>query len=109
MSDTDIKTVKETPKKESYTDRLIQHLKECGETEFTIKRIKDFSKTEGLKFQLKNEKEKENFTWGKYKGKTIKDVFKLDESYCEWALRSNYLSVDKKLIISDLFSNHSST
>ena len=103
----DIKTVKETPKKESYTDRLIQFLKECGEKECTIKGIKDFSKTEGLKFQLKNEQEKQNFTWGKYKGKTIKAVFKLDKSYCEWALRSNYLSVDKKQIISDLFSTQS--
>ena len=108
MSDTDIKTVKETPKKESYTDRLIQHLKECGETEFTIKRIKDFSKTEAVKLKKEEEVGKQDFTWGKYKGKTIKDVFKLDESYCEWALRSNYLSVDKKQIISDLFSNHSS-
>lgn len=32
------------------------------------------------------------FTWGRYKGKKIEDIFKIDRGYCEWMIKQEYCS-----------------
>jgi hypothetical protein len=43
------------------------------------------------------------FTWGKYKGKKLADVFSFDVSYCKWAITQKYTSNAIKRNLKKLF------
>jgi len=45
-----------------------------------------------------NEKNKETFNFGKYKGKVVEEVFKTDSSYYDWILKSAFPELTKRLI-----------
>ena len=45
-----------------------------------------------------NEKNQETFNFGKYKGKVVEEVFKTDNSYYDWILKSAFPELTKRLI-----------
>jgi len=45
-----------------------------------------------------NERNQETFNFGKYKGKVVEEVFKTDNSYYDWILKSAFPELTKRLI-----------
>lgn len=50
----------------------------------------------------KPKKDHNVLTWGKYKGKNITDVYKLDDKYIKWLSQNPYTSSEQKDIIRKL-------
>ena len=92
-------------KPKSYTQRLMEHLEENKVSKKTLSLIKEFSSAESLKIQEKRESNKGIMNFGKYKGKRLEEVFKLDKQYVEWLNKNNnYLNSDNKEIVAQLLS-----
>jgi hypothetical protein len=70
--------------KPSYTQRLISHLEENKVNKKTIELIKSFSAAQALKIQEERAENAGLMNFGKYKGKHLSEVFKLDLQYCQW-------------------------
>lgn len=93
--------------KKNYTQRLIDHLiancKMTDEFKLIEEEIKKFSNEE---YKRLNDQKKENegkMTFGKYKGKKLIEVAKLDHNYIKW-LKTNtqYLNSGLKEILSKI-------
>jgi hypothetical protein len=75
----------ETVTKISFGEKLISHLINVSDITEEIKNsIREFEKTEWKLHADAREKNKDILGFGKYKGKNINDVFKLDPQYCKW-------------------------
>jgi hypothetical protein len=106
-----------TPEKNlTYTQKLIEELNiEYKNADVNQKNIitsmigsiKRFAEDQRKIINDEKEKQKGLFTWGKFKGKKIDAVFKIDQKYCEWALKSSYLREDQKEYINMLISDES--
>ena len=96
----------------SYTSRLVNSLnssfiglegKERDLYDRFITSIREFSSEQKVLIDNKNDKEKGYMTFGKYSGKSINDVYKLDKPYIKWLSKNNkYLNEDSKSIVFDL-------
>lgn len=53
----------------------------------------------------KKNRSPDSFSWGKYKGRSIAEVFNFDKSYCEWALKQQYTAKAHKDLINELILN----
>ena len=92
-------------KPKSYTQRLMEHLEENKVSKKTLSLIKEFSSAESLKIQEQRESNKGIMNFGKYKGKRLEEVFKLDKQYVEWLNKNNqYFNSDNKEIVAQLLS-----
>jgi uncharacterized protein (DUF3820 family) len=89
-----------TSEKKSYTSRLIERLEANNTPIATINLIKDFAVEA---YDEKQKKEAENvgiMNFGKYKGKKLADIAKLDAEYIKWLAKNNkYLtSMNQELL-----------
>lgn len=97
MSDTQ----QEKPK--SYTARMVDFLTEKKVTKKTLDLIREFSMAEASKREVEREATKGIMNFGKYKGKKLTDIFKLDKPYLMWLQKNNkYLNSDNKEIVEEL-------
>jgi hypothetical protein len=104
---------KEQKKYVSYTDRLIEHVrKECHLTVMSeqldrvIVEIEAFALAQSKVIDDSKKKRNENpgqMSFGKFKGKMLVDVAKIDPGYIEWLKKNNqYLRSDLKEILKGL-------
>lgn len=94
-----------TDKPKSYTTRLIEFLEEHKTNKKTIDLIKEFALEETERKKEQQEATKGIMTWGKFKGKRIEDVFKLDPQYIKWCIKnSQYLNEHQKELMNELLS-----
>ena len=96
------------PKPKSYTTRLKEFLQENKVSKKTLDLISTFAKEESEKLEEKREATIGLMTWGKFKGKKIEDVYKLDPQYINWCLKnSQYLSESQKELMNSLVNSRS--
>lgn len=90
--------------KSSYSDRLIEALKAQQCPEQYIEVVKTFVVAERKVKDQYMEANRGIISFGKYKGKNVNDVFKLDKSYCQWMMnkQSSFLRADLKEILTEL-------
>ena len=87
----------------SYTARLIDVLETNKCPTKYLDLIKKFAADESEKREEQNQATKDVMTWGKYKNKKIKEVFKLDPQYVKWLKKNEtYLSSANKVIVDEL-------
>jgi len=101
-----------TENKKSYTKRLIEHLEKSSadghwvrgkDFDIMITQIKAFALLESKRIEAQNEAARGRMTFGKYKGKLLTEVAKLDESYIAWLKKSTqHLNADLKAILETL-------
>lgn len=92
-------------KPKSYTARLLDVLQENKCPTKYLDLIKKFASDESEKIELNKEATKDVMTWGKFRGKKIEDVYKLDPQYIKWCLKnSQYLSQPQKELMEKLLS-----
>jgi hypothetical protein len=88
----------------SFGERLILELKKNDCSEKAINTVRAFEKKDWqdkAKFRAKNSGV---LSFGKYKGKNIRDVYKLDPGYCAWMHEKSqkFLSQDIKDVLIEL-------
>ena len=94
-----------TETKKSYTARLVEHLEEHKVNKKTLELIKAFATLEKEKIEAERKETEGLMNFGKYKGKKIEDVYKLDKQYIEWLGKNNqYLRSDGKEIVAKLLA-----
>jgi uncharacterized protein (DUF3820 family) len=87
----------------SYTQRLIDVLQENKCPTKYLDLIKKFAADESEKREEQNQATKGVMTFGKFRGKQIREVFKLDPQYVSWLQKNNmYLSDANKIIVDEL-------
>jgi len=92
-------------KPKSYTQRLKEFLEENKCPKKYLDLISQFAKAEAEKREQEREEGKAIMSWGKFKGKRIEDVYKLDPQYINWCLKnSQYLSPPQKDLMEHLVS-----
>jgi uncharacterized protein (DUF3820 family) len=105
------KTMTESKTFESFSDKLITHLKsrqdklEMKDAGFMnlVKIIRNFEQDD--RDSRKASQLPGVMTFGKYKDKAIKDVYELDAKYCMWLNKNNqYLSEENREILNKLVS-----
>ena len=93
----------ENSEKKSYTSRLIERLQTLNTPVVTINAIKDFAIEA---YDEKQKKEAENagsMNFGKYKGKKLEDIAKLDMPYMQWLTKNNkYLTASNQALLKTL-------
>jgi uncharacterized protein (DUF3820 family) len=93
----------ENLEKKSYTYRLIERLQLLNPPIETINAIKDFAQNE---YDLKQKREAESagiMSFGKYKGKKLIDIAKLDKQYILWLAKNNkYLTASNQKLLKTL-------
>ena len=90
-------------KKQSYTDQLKTFLegKKCPQAYLDL--ISEFSLEYGEKKKQEQEATKGLMNFGKYKGKKLEEIFKLDKTYIKWLQKNNkYLNAANKEIVEEL-------
>ena len=90
-------------KKQSYTDQLKTFLegKKCPQSYLDL--ISEFSLEYGEKRKQEQEASKGIMNFGKYKGKKLEDIYKLDKTYIMWLGKNNkYLNASNKQIVEEL-------
>ena len=97
----------ENKNKPSYTKRLVENLKkECKSSDnlnSIIKKIESYALEEAMRIDEINKENAGKLTFGRYKGKLLVDVAKLDETYVKWLKKSTqYLNSDLKEILKTL-------
>lgn len=86
----------------SYHQSLMEHLKEQGlYSEKLHEEMINFRCSWNAEQEKKDHDE---FTWGKYKGRKIEEVFNFDQGYCEWMRKQKYCSSGVKRKIDALLS-----
>ena len=89
--------------KKSYTARLIDKLESLNTPVATLNAIKDFAIAE---YDAKQKREAENagtMNFGKYKGKKLTDIVKLDKPYMQWLTKNNkYLTSSNQELLKTL-------
>ena len=97
-------TTQET-KPKSYTQRMLDVLEENKCPKKYLDLIKEFAADESEKRENEKEATKGVMTFGKFRGKQIREVFKLDPQYVSWLQKNNmYLSSANKVIVDELLS-----
>ncbi len=93
----------ENSEKKSYTSRLIERLQTINTPVATINAIKDFAIAE---YDAKQKKEADNagtMNFGKYKGKKLVDISKLDKPYMQWLSKNcKYLTLTNQELLKTL-------
>ena len=90
-------------KKQSYTDQLKTFLesKKCPQSYLDL--ISEFSLEYGEKRKKEQEATKGIMNFGKYKGKKLEEIYKLDKTYIKWLQKNNkYMNATNKQIVDDL-------
>ena len=90
-------------KKQSYTEQLKTFLegKKCPQSYLDL--ISDFSLEYGEKKKQEQEESKGIMNFGKYKGKKLVDICKIDKNYLKWLQKNNkYLNDSNKEIVDDI-------
>lgn len=104
-------TTTQPQKFESFTDRLVKHLYSKRKTikvddkvfNEIIQMLNDFDQSD--RENRKKSAEPGIMTFGKFKGKHIKDIYKLDPNYCMWLAKNNkYLSQENQSILTTLIT-----
>ncbi len=93
----------ENSEKKSYTARLIERLESLHTPIATINAIKDFAiEAHDAKVQ-KETAEAGTINFGKYKGKKLEDIAKLDMPYMKWLAKNNkYLTATNQELLKKL-------
>jgi uncharacterized protein (DUF3820 family) len=90
-------------KPKSYTQRMLDVLETNKCPTKYIDLIKKFAADESEKRENEKEATKGVMTFGKFRGKQIREVFKLDPQYVSWLQKNNmYLSDANKIIVDEL-------
>lgn len=90
-------------RKQSYTEQLKTFLegKKCPQAYIDL--ISEFSLDYVEKRKQEQEKTKGIINFGKYKGKKLQDIYKLDKTYIMWLQKNNkYLNKVNKEIVEEL-------
>ncbi len=79
-----------------------------GDLENDIDKLAEFTDANGRSVDflgriILNDKGEETINFGKYKGKTIKDILLVDKGYLDWILRSDFPLYTKK-VLSEIIS-----
>jgi uncharacterized protein (DUF3820 family) len=92
-------------KPKSYTQRMLDVLETNKCPTKYIDLIKKFAADESEKRENEKEATKGVMTFGKFRGKQIREVFKLDPQYVSWLQKNNmYLSDANKIIVDELLN-----
>lgn len=96
---------------ESFGDRLINHLRSQQETlnisndSFADLALTIYSFEQAERDSRKVNRKPGEMSWGKFKGKQLTDIYKLDPKYCLWLSKNcEYLSAENKDILTHLIS-----
>ena len=92
-------------KKQSYTEQLKNFLegKKCPSKYLEL--ISDFSLDYMEKKQKEQEETKGIMNFGKYKGKKLEEIYKLDKNYIKWLGKNNqFLNQSNKEIVEGLLA-----
>ena len=93
----------ENSEKKTYTSRLIERLESLHTPIVTINAIKDFAIAE---YDAKQQRQAETvgiMNFGKYKGKKLEDIAKLDKPYMQWLSKNNkYLTSTNQELLKTL-------
>lgn len=73
-----------TQQKNTYIDGLLKVFKTAEQDSFTLQEIQKIAKSYELKKYRERVSDSQKFTFGKYKGRLIKDVISFDKNYCSW-------------------------
>jgi uncharacterized protein (DUF3820 family) len=93
----------ENSEKKSYTSRLIERLESLHTPIATINAIKDFAIEAYDAKVLKEITEAGTINFGKYKGKKLEDIAKLDMPYMKWLAKNNkYLTATNQELLKKL-------
>ena len=101
---TEVKSVSSSEKKPSYSRRLVEHLKSTTIDPVTIadviKAIEEFATKEYQLIASERAMSAGLMNFGKYKGKPLAEVAKLDAKYITWLKKNDqFLSKDLKVIL----------
>ena len=90
----------------SYGQRLVAKLLESGCPEQYVEVAREFMKAEYEEKKKYIEQNQGILSFGKYKGKNVREVYKLDPTYCQWLLdkSSKFLRDDIKAILNELLT-----
>ena len=75
--------------KRSYTSRLIERLEAYNTPIATINLVKDFAKEAYDEKQKKEAETAGTMNFGKYRGKKLEDIAKIDAEYIKWLAKNN--------------------
>ena len=91
-------------KKLSYSERLILELKTAGCPTNYIDVVHKFMSEEREKKELYATENRGVLSFGKYKDKDVRAVYKLDPAYCQWLhdKSSKFLRSDIKEVLAEL-------
>ena len=93
----------ENSEKKSYTSRLIERLQTLNTPVVTINAIKDFAIAEYDAKQQRQAETAGTMNFGKYKGKKLEDIAKLDMPYMQWLTKNNkYLTASNQALLKTL-------
>ena len=97
------KMTSENSEKKSYTARLIERLESLNTPIATINAIKDFAIEAYDKKQKQEVENAGRISFGKYKGKKLEDIAKLDMPYMKWLAKNNkYLTATNQELLKKL-------
>jgi hypothetical protein len=88
----------------NYCERLILELQTAGCPTIYTNLVQKFMKDEHDKKELYAAENRGVLTFGKYKNKDVKEVYKLDPTYCQWLndKSSKFLRADIKEVLAEL-------
>jgi uncharacterized protein (DUF3820 family) len=97
-------------RKPSYTDRLIKHLCESEDLEdldlkLVIDCIREFSKSVANQIKQEENANPDTLPFGKYKGKKIEDIHKIDSKYLVWLRRQSFLKDNLKEALDEVLTD----
>lgn len=96
-------TQEEKPK--SYTQRLIDYLEEKKCPKKTLDLVKEFALEETERREKEREATKGIMSFGKFKGKQLKQIFEIEPTYIKWLSKNEkYLSEENREIVKELLS-----
>jgi uncharacterized protein (DUF3820 family) len=84
---------------------MIEFLQEKKISKKTLDLISEFALNESTKREAEREANKGIINFGKYKGKKLTEISKLDKPYIMWLQKNNkYLNQDNKEIVDQLLA-----
>jgi uncharacterized protein (DUF3820 family) len=93
----------ENSEKKSYTARLIERLQTLNTPVATINAIKEFAIESYDERQKEESANAGTINFGKYKGKKLEDIAKLDIPYMKWLAKNNkYLTATNQELLKKL-------
>ena len=93
----------EMPRKLSYSQRMIAHLEKNDVGFEAIEAAKEFARFEAILIKAEREASRGLMTFGKYAGKKLHDIHKLDAKYIKWLDKNRkYLNSENREIVDEL-------